>query len=198
MPVQMVFMDSRDYMNQKVRSLVAEYSKFLYAIPMTNIRVFCEDTYTLGKSNEEINYGNGPISHSVVILPHTEQRNLSFGVAASMVQTATDVVGHLRLVNRQSLIDFPVLDETEIATTRRFLVHLQSKGGPLMKMYLWHQASKDFYKTVKNSHHVFSNDGEPKTSCSLSRTRNLVLSSMSFSRVFIDKDVQPTIDYFNW
>lgn len=41
-PVQMVFMDSRDYMNQKVRSLVAEYSKFLYAIPMTNIRVFCE------------------------------------------------------------------------------------------------------------------------------------------------------------
>lgn len=110
MPVQMVFMDSRDYMNQKVRSLVAEYSKFLYAIPMTNIRVFCEDTClaskdvmssdllkkklmlrldTLGKSNEEINYGNGPISHSVVILPHTEQRNLSFGVAASMVQTTT-------------------------------------------------------------------------------------------------------------
>lgn len=29
--------------------------------------------------------------------------------------------------------------------TCRFLVHLQSKGGPV-KIYLWHQAAKDFYK----------------------------------------------------
>ena len=30
------------------------------------------------------------------------------------------------------------------------------------------------------------------------RTGNLALSSMASSRVFIDKDIQPTIDYFSW
>ncbi|KAL0853417.1 hypothetical protein Bca101_058569 [Brassica carinata] len=82
-PVQMVFMDSRDYMNQKVRSLVAEYS-------MTNIRETClasKDVIssdllkkklmlrldTLGKSNKE----------HIVNLISINYRN------ASMVQTAT-------------------------------------------------------------------------------------------------------------
>ena len=37
----MVFMD-RDYTKKKVRSLVAESSKFLYAIPVTKTRAFCE------------------------------------------------------------------------------------------------------------------------------------------------------------
>ncbi|KAL0797007.1 hypothetical protein Bca101_068384 [Brassica carinata] len=104
MPVQMVFTDSRDYMNQKVRSLVAEYS-MTNETCLASKDVMSSDLLkkklmlrlgTLGKSNEEhivnllsINYRNGPISHSVVLLPHTEQRNLSFGVAGSMVQTAT-------------------------------------------------------------------------------------------------------------
>ena len=30
------------------------------------------------------------------------------------------------------------------------------------------------------------------------KTGNLALSTMSSSRVFIDKDIQPTIDYFSW
>ncbi|KAL0787112.1 hypothetical protein Bca101_003358 [Brassica carinata] len=36
-----------------------------------------------------------------------------------------DVVGHLRLVNGQTLIDRPVLDKAEVISTRHILVHLQ-------------------------------------------------------------------------
>ncbi|KAG2293547.1 hypothetical protein Bca52824_040216 [Brassica carinata] len=62
-----------------------------------------------------------------------------------------DVVGHLRLVNGQSLIDRPVLDEAEIISMRHVLVHLQTKDGPVMKLYLWDQAAKDFYKKFTSS-----------------------------------------------
>ena len=41
-PEQMVFMDYRDYTNEKIRSLEAEYPTFLYAMPMTKTRVFFE------------------------------------------------------------------------------------------------------------------------------------------------------------
>lgn len=38
-----------------------------------------------------------------------------------------DVVGHLRLVNGQSLSDRPILDESEMISMRHILVHLQTK-----------------------------------------------------------------------
>ncbi|XP_048605502.1 uncharacterized protein LOC125583017 [Brassica napus] len=37
-----------------------------------------------------------------------------------------DVVGHMKLVNGQTLIERPTLDEVKIATTRHIMVHLQS------------------------------------------------------------------------
>ncbi|CAN7114871.1 unnamed protein product [Brassica rapa subsp. narinosa] len=109
-PEQMVFMDYRDYTNQKVRSLEAEYPTFLYAMPMTKTRVFFEETClaskdvmpfdllkkklmlrleTLGirilKTYEE-EWSYIPVGGS---LPNTEQKNLAFGAAASMVHPAT-------------------------------------------------------------------------------------------------------------
>ncbi|CAN7000408.1 unnamed protein product [Brassica rapa subsp. trilocularis] len=108
-----------------------------------------------------------------------------------------DVVGHLRLVNGQSLSDRPVLDESEMISMRHILVHLQTKDGPVMKLYLWDQAAKDFYKKFTSSEDtptvLLVTTVNPKTV-----TGNLALSSMSSSRVFIDKDIQPTIDYFSW
>ncbi|KAJ4917281.1 Uncharacterized protein Rs2_02831 [Raphanus sativus] len=44
-----------------------------------------------------------------------------------------DVVGYLKPVNEQSLIDCSVEDEVEIATRVVLLVYLQSKEGPVMK-----------------------------------------------------------------
>ncbi|CAN7048143.1 unnamed protein product [Brassica oleracea var. botrytis] len=37
-----------------------------------------------------------------------------------------DVVGHMKLVNGQSIVEAPVLDEVEIAKARRLLIHIQS------------------------------------------------------------------------
>lgn len=108
-----------------------------------------------------------------------------------------DIVGHLRLVNGQSLIDHPVLDEAQVTRTRRILVHLQSKDGPVMKLYLWDQAAKDFYKKFTSSEDtptvLLVTTVNPKIIAD-----NFSLSSMASSRVFIDQDIQPTIDYFSW
>ncbi|KAJ9167979.1 hypothetical protein P3X46_019564 [Hevea brasiliensis] len=109
-PSLMVFMDYRDYMKQKVPCLESEYPTFLYAMPMSSTRVFFEETCLASKDampfdllkrklmsrletmgirilktyEEEWSYI--PVGGS---LPNTEQKNLAFGAAASMVHPAT-------------------------------------------------------------------------------------------------------------
>ncbi|KAF5207577.1 Lycopene epsilon-cyclase [Thalictrum thalictroides] len=109
-PNLMVFMDYRDYMEQKVQCLKEEYPTFLYVMPMSPTRLFFEETClasrdampfdllkrklmlrlnTLGINvtkvyEEEWSYI--PVGGS---LPNTEQKNLAFGAAASMVHPAT-------------------------------------------------------------------------------------------------------------
>ncbi|XP_013624734.1 PREDICTED: uncharacterized protein LOC106330885 [Brassica oleracea var. oleracea] len=108
-----------------------------------------------------------------------------------------DVVGHMKLVNGQSIIEACVLDEVEIEKARRVLIHVQSHDGPVMKVYFWDQAARDFCKKF--------NSYEKTPTVLLVTTVNaqtlggtLALTSMSSSRVFMDYDVQPTIDYFGW
>ncbi|XP_027339656.1 lycopene epsilon cyclase, chloroplastic isoform X2 [Abrus precatorius] len=109
-PNLMVFMDYRDYMKQNVKCLEAKYPTFLYAMPMSRTRVFFEETCLASKDampfdllkkklfsrlntmgikitktyEEEWSYI--PVGGS---LPNTEQKNLAFGAAASMVHPAT-------------------------------------------------------------------------------------------------------------
>ncbi|CAF1944425.1 hypothetical protein HID58_073845 [Brassica napus] len=131
-----------------------------------------------------------------------------------------DVVGHMKLVNGQSIVEAPVLDEVEIAKARRVLIHVQSHeyvyiifwklllltpityvvsffSGPVMKLYLWDQAARDFCKKFN------SYEGTPTvllvtTVNTKTLGGTLALTSMSSSRVFMDYDVQPTIDYLSW
>uniref|UniRef100_A0A0D2ZU11 Replication factor A C-terminal domain-containing protein n=2 Tax=Brassica oleracea var. oleracea TaxID=109376 RepID=A0A0D2ZU11_BRAOL len=131
-----------------------------------------------------------------------------------------DVVGHMKLVNGHSIVEAPVLDEVEIAKARRVLIHVQSHeyvyiifwklllltpityvvsffSGPVMKLYLWDQAARDFCKKFN------SYEGTPTvllvtTVNTKTLGGTLALTSMSSSRVFMDYDVQPTIDYFSW
>nr|VDD63354.1 unnamed protein product [Brassica oleracea] len=108
-----------------------------------------------------------------------------------------DVVGHMKLVNGHTLIERPTPDEVKIDTTRHIMVHVQLHDGPVMKLYLWDQAAADFCKKFN------SYDNTPTvllvTAVNTKRLRGtLALTSMSPSRVFMDYDVQPTIDYFNW
>ncbi|CDY68350.1 BnaCnng58600D [Brassica napus] len=100
------------------------------------------------------------------------------------MKNVIDVVGHMKLVNGQSIVEAP------------YLVSFLG-SGPVMKLYLWDQAARDFCKKFKSY--------ESTPTVLLVTTVNtktlggtLALTSMSSSRVFMDYDVQPTIDYFSW
>nr|VDD16954.1 unnamed protein product [Brassica rapa] len=108
-----------------------------------------------------------------------------------------DVLGHMKLVDGQALTERPTIDEAKLATTRHIMVHVQSHEGPVMKLYLWDQAATDFCKKFKS----YENTPTVLLVTSVNTKRlggNLALSSMSPTRVFMDYDVQPTIDYFAW
>ncbi|XP_013629578.1 PREDICTED: uncharacterized protein LOC106335566 [Brassica oleracea var. oleracea] len=113
-----------------------------------------------------------------------------------------------------------MVDEAEIASTRRVLLHVQTHDGPVMKMYLWDKAASDFGERFKASGGTASvilvTTLNPKRygglyhqlfliilrSC-IGWSRNLIwlgalsLSSMASSRIFMDSDVQATRDYLN-
>ncbi|WZZ06629.1 hypothetical protein YC2023_092550 [Brassica napus] len=106
-----------------------------------------------------------------------------------------DVLGHMKLVDGQALTERPTIDEAKLATTRHIMVHVQSHEGPVMKLYLWDQAATDFCKKFKS----YENTPTVLLVTAVNTKRlggNLALSSMSPTRVFMDYDVQPTIDYF--
>ncbi|KAL0760136.1 hypothetical protein Bca101_076286 [Brassica carinata] len=108
-----------------------------------------------------------------------------------------DVVGHMKLVNRHTLIERPILDEVEIATSRRIMVHVQSHDGPVMKLYLWDHAATDFCKKFNS----FENTPIVLLVTTVNTKRlggTLALISMSSTRLFMDFDIQPTKDYFTW
>ena len=91
-----------------------------------------------------------------------------------MFYLIADYVGHMKLVNEQTLSDSLVLDEVEIASSRRILVHVQTHewilysvydiyvytcfayhmslvlcSGPVMKLYLWDKAAAAFCEKFK-------------------------------------------------
>ncbi|GAB4837985.1 Lycopene epsilon cyclase, chloroplastic, variant 2 [Ancistrocladus abbreviatus] len=109
-PNLMVFMDYRDHSKRNRQCPEEQYPTFLYAMPMSPSRIFFEETCLASKDampfevlkkklmsrletmgvqvvktyEEEWSYI--PVGGS---LPNTEQRNLAFGAAASMVHPAT-------------------------------------------------------------------------------------------------------------
>nr|ACF21783.1 lycopene epsilon-cyclase [Gentiana lutea]BAA88845.1 Lycopene epsilon cyclase [Gentiana lutea] len=109
-PNLMVFMDYRDYSKHKNEGSESQFPTFLYVMPMSPTRVFFEETCLASKDampfdllrrklisrldtmgvriirtyEEEWSYI--PVGGS---LPNTEQKNLAFGAAASMVHPAT-------------------------------------------------------------------------------------------------------------
>ncbi|KAH0916103.1 hypothetical protein HID58_030549 [Brassica napus] len=120
-----------------------------------------------------------------------------FNAACDLKGDLYDYVGHIKLVNGQVLNDSLVVDEAEIASTRRVLLHVQTHDGPVMKMYLWDKAASDFGERFKASGGT--------ASVILVTTLNpkryggaLCLSSMASSRIFMESDVQATQDYLNW
>ncbi|CAN7019172.1 unnamed protein product [Brassica oleracea var. botrytis] len=113
------------------------------------------------------------------------------------LKIGSDYVGHMKLVNGQTITDHTVLDEAAIAEKRHLCVHVQPHDGPVMKLYLWDKAASDFCEKFK------SYGSTP--SVLLVTTVNpkhlggtLALTSMASSCVFMDTDVQPSKDYLGW
>ncbi|CAN6992445.1 unnamed protein product [Brassica oleracea var. botrytis] len=132
-----------------------------------------------------------------------------FNAACDLKGDLYDYVGHIKLVNGQVLNDSLVVDEAEIASTRRVLLHVQTHDGPVMKMYLWDKAASDFGERFKASGGTASvilvTTLNPKRYGGLYHQFFLIilrsalsLSSMASSRIFMDSDVQATRDYLNW
>ncbi|XP_013594482.1 PREDICTED: uncharacterized protein LOC106302537 [Brassica oleracea var. oleracea] len=55
-----------------------------------------------------------------------------------------DVVGHLKLVDGQALHQRPVLCTNDDSASRKVMVHLQLKDGPVMNVFLWDEAAESF------------------------------------------------------
>ncbi|CAF1994386.1 unnamed protein product [Brassica oleracea var. botrytis] len=135
-------------------------------------------------------------------VPFSEDRFRFYGyeefeAACDLKGDLYDYVGHLKLVNEQALSDSLVLDEVEIASSRRILVHVQTHDGPVMKLYLWDKAAAAFCEKFKAL-------GKPPTVILVTTVNPkrfggaLTLSSFSSSRVFFDMDVQATREYLAW
>ncbi|KAF3516325.1 hypothetical protein DY000_02061312 [Brassica cretica] len=140
-----------------------------------------------------------------------------FNAACDLKGDLYDYVGHIKLVNGQVLNDSLVLDEAEIASTRRVLLHVQTHDGPVMKLYLWDKAASDFSEKFKASGRTASvilvttlnpkRFGAYQLLTFVKSVKNLelsnsigalALSSITPSRVFMDSDVQATRDYLIW
>nr|VDC93033.1 unnamed protein product [Brassica rapa] len=108
-----------------------------------------------------------------------------------------DFIGHIKLVNEQALNESFVLDEVEIASDRRILVHVQTHDGPVMKLYIWDKVATAFCEK-------FISLGKPPSVIMVTTVNPkrlggaLSLSSLSSSRVFFDTDVHQTREYLAW
>ncbi|CAN6821364.1 unnamed protein product [Brassica oleracea var. botrytis] len=94
-------------------------------------------------------------------------------------------VGHMKLVNGQTITEHMVLDEVDIAERRHLCVHVQTHDGPVMKLYLWDKAASDFCEKFKSYG---------------STPRVLLVTTVNPKHlgVFMDNDVQPSRDYLGW
>ncbi|WZY94533.1 hypothetical protein YC2023_066862 [Brassica napus] len=120
-----------------------------------------------------------------------------FDAACDLKGDLYDYIGHIKLVNGQVLGDNLVLDDADIASSRKVMLHVQTHDGPVMKLYLWDKAASEFCERFKASggtaRVILVTTLNPKRLGGA-----LALSSMAPSRVFLDTDVQATRDYLNW
>uniref|UniRef100_A0A0D3CA66 Replication factor A C-terminal domain-containing protein n=2 Tax=Brassica TaxID=3705 RepID=A0A0D3CA66_BRAOL len=73
-----------------------------------------------------------------------------FEAACDLRGDLYDYIGHIRLVNEQTLNESLVLDEVEISSMRRILVHVQTHDGPVMKLYIWDKTATNFCEKFKS------------------------------------------------
>ncbi|KAF2589210.1 hypothetical protein F2Q70_00039678 [Brassica cretica] len=120
-----------------------------------------------------------------------------FDAASDLRGDLYDYIGHIKLVNGKVPSDGLLLDEAEIAVSRRVELHVQTHDDPVMKLYLWDKAAFEFSEKFKASggtaRVILVTTLNPKRFGGV-----LSLSAMASSRVFVDSDVQETLFYLSW
>ncbi|KAF3510133.1 hypothetical protein F2Q69_00009703 [Brassica cretica] len=99
-------------------------------------------------------------------------------------------VGHVKLVNEKALSDSLVLDEVEIASSRRILVHVQTRWSCHEAVHMGTAVFCEKFKALGKPPTVIDHIGHIAGALSLSYP--------SSSRVFFDMDVQATREYLAW
>ncbi|KAG2306626.1 hypothetical protein Bca52824_026374 [Brassica carinata] len=119
-----------------------------------------------------------------------------FEAACDLKGDLYDYIGHIKLVNGQVPNDSLLLDEAEIAASRRVDLRVRTHDDPVLKLCLWDKAAFEFCENFKASggtaRVILVTNLNPKPFGVLS------LSSMTPSRVFLDSDVQETRFYLSW
>ncbi|XP_033131410.1 replication protein A 70 kDa DNA-binding subunit E-like [Brassica rapa] len=120
-----------------------------------------------------------------------------FDGASDLKGDLYDYIGHIKLVNGKVPTDSILLDEGEIAVSRRVELHVQTHDDPVMKLYLWDKAAFEFIDKFKASRGtarvILVTTLNPKRFGGV-----LSLSAMASSRVFMDSDIQETLSYLSW
>ncbi|KAL0823666.1 hypothetical protein Bca101_047343 [Brassica carinata] len=129
-----------------------------------------------------------PLQNSPILFPEDRFRfhdHEEFEANCDLRGDLYDYVGHMRLINGQDMTEHLIIDESDIVEKRHLVVHVQTHGGPVMKLYLWDQAATVFCQKFKSYG---------------STPRVLLVTTMNPKRigVFMDIDVQPTMDYLDW
>ncbi|XP_048608427.1 uncharacterized protein LOC125584262 [Brassica napus] len=117
---------------------------------------------------------------------------ITFSSYSVLSDLEDNYVGHIKLVNGQVLNDSLVLDDAEIASSRRVLLHVQTHdctSGTRLPLIL----VENFKASGGAASVILVTTLNPKRFGGV-----LTLSSMTSSRVFLDSDVQATRDYLTW
>uniref|UniRef100_A0A0D3CAI5 Replication factor A C-terminal domain-containing protein n=1 Tax=Brassica oleracea var. oleracea TaxID=109376 RepID=A0A0D3CAI5_BRAOL len=120
-----------------------------------------------------------------------------FDGASDMKGDLYDYIGHIKLVNGKVPSDGLLLDESEIAVSRRVELHVQMHDDPVMKLYLWDKSAFEFIEKFKASggtaRVILVTTLNPKRFGGV-----LSLSAMASSHVFMDSDIQEILSYLCW
>ncbi|CAG7901306.1 unnamed protein product [Brassica rapa] len=127
----------------RLNSFYGSKNKTLYRVADPSVTITFSSTSVLSD-----------LEDSLVCIPENRFRFRGyeeFDAACDLKGDLYDYVGHIKLVNGQVLSDSIVIDDAEIASSRRVLLHVQTHDGPVMKLYLWDKAAFDFSGKIKAS-----------------------------------------------
>ncbi|KAG2307392.1 hypothetical protein Bca52824_027140 [Brassica carinata] len=185
----------------KLTNLFGSKSKVVYRV--------AEPTVTVAFSWNSV---LSELKDSSVLIPEDRFRfygHEEFEAACDLGGDLYDFVGHLKLVNGKTLSDRLVIDEVEITSTRRILLHVQTYDGPVMKLCLWDKAATDFCEKFRSQGNtpsvILVTTLNPKRIGGYFSFGMITLFVPQYltllpspSRVFLDLEVQPTRDYLTW